>query len=33
LSAHPNGQVEDQINRVKLIKRVVYGRAKFEAAS
>ncbi len=25
-----NGQLEGQINRVKMIKRVVYGRAKFE---
>ena len=25
-----NGQLEGQINRVKVIKRVVYGRAKFD---
>jgi transposase len=25
-----NGQLEGQVNRLKLIKRMVYGRAKFD---
>lgn len=25
-----NGQIEDQVNRHKLIKRVMYGRARFD---
>lgn len=27
---YSNGQVEGQINRLKLIKRTMYGRAKFD---
>lgn len=27
---HSNGQVEGQVNRLKLIKRIAYGRARFE---
>jgi transposase len=25
-----NGQLEGQVNRLKLIKRIMYGRAKFD---
>lgn len=28
--AFSNGQVEGQVNRLKLIKRMVYGRANFD---
>jgi transposase len=30
LSVHSNGQVEGQINRLKLRKRQLYGRANFD---
>ena len=29
-SSYSNGQVEGQVNRLKLIKRSMYGRAKFD---
>ncbi len=29
ISPHNNGQVEGQVNRLKLIKRSMYGRASF----
>jgi transposase len=30
LTAYSNGQVEGQINKLKLIKRQMYGRAKLD---
>jgi transposase len=30
LTVHSNGQVEGQINKLKLIKRQMYGRAKLD---
>ncbi len=30
ISAWSNGQTEEQINKLKLVKRQMYGRAKFD---
>jgi transposase len=30
LATHSQGQVEGQVNRLKLVKRSMYGRAKFD---
>ncbi|MFN8475736.1 MAG: hypothetical protein U0822_26375 [Anaerolineae bacterium] len=30
MSIHPNGQLEGQINRLKMLKRQMYGRAHFD---
>lgn len=31
ISPYSNGQTEGQVNRLKLIKRQMYGRAKFDS--